>query len=67
MAMDDTDLQIVDHGCTVELTPRMRRIIRWLLRNQTSIEEPTKVAVTFDCAGSSVQVKRIHLDDVDCD
>jgi len=56
-------IEVQRHGCAVQLTPRLRRIIRYLVQHQEILETTPKLSITFDCAGNSVQVKRTeHLE-----
>jgi tRNA U54 and U55 pseudouridine synthase Pus10 len=50
-----------------ELTPRVGKIVQWLLDRQQDIAQPDKVQVTFDCSGGSVCVEvkeRQKIDEV---
>ena len=42
------------------LSARTLAIVRWLIANEALVTEPTKVQVSFDCAGAamSVEIKR---------
>lgn len=66
----DTDLTILLDGRPVDLPPRVRRIILWLLANKRAITDPSKVQVQFDCSGRAVAVsQRVKLIDelTDCE
>lgn len=66
----DADLTVLLDGRPVDLPPRVRRIILWLLANKRAITDPSKVQVQFDCSGRAVAVsQRVKLIDelTDCE
>jgi len=41
----------------ISLEGRAETIVRWIVGRLAEIEEPEKVGLTFDCAGSAVSVE----------
>ena len=54
-----------EQAVLVELSPRVQRILRWLLEHQADVERPEQLTLTFDCAGQSVKVRRTEHDKAD--
>lgn len=60
---DGNGIEVQQRGCTIPLTPRLKRIIRYLLEHQVEVETTQQLTIVFDCSGNSVRVRRTeHLD-----
>ena len=53
-------MQVRDGSREYEVNGRVETMVRWLVKNEGRVNRPSKVQVTFDCAGKQVsaEVKR---------
>ena len=56
-------LQVLDGTNRYSLTGRAAAIVRWLARQGEHLEQPQKVKVEFNCAGTRVQAKSMVFED----
>ena len=50
-------MQVQDGRRSYELRGRVEALVRWVVQNEERITRPTKVQVTFDCAGKTVSAE----------
>ena len=50
-------MQVRDGSREYEVNGRVETMVRWLVKNEPRISRPSKVQVTFDCAGQQVSAE----------